>query len=206
MVHAPSDTVLLGYGLLAGAARIVVPPVLDLPLVRAVRGAMFDRLAQSVGVTLSAEARRVLVDLDAPLTGQGFTEQAIRWAAGRFLPGAVAMDVVRNVMRTYGAGALFKRYLEVHRPEPRDPVMDAFEAGRVQRAMRKSLHVLSVEQIRAVAQLVQATFQRARRMPERSMVQRLGDAVVSALADLPAAWVDVLDKNFARNLGAEGCR
>jgi hypothetical protein len=195
------DTVLLSYGLLAGGARVVLPPVVDLPFVRAVRGAMLDRLARTAGVTLTADARRILVDLDEPLTTRGVAEQAVRWAAGRFLPGAAAVDTLRNVMRTYGAGALFLRYLEQHRPEPRDAVIDGIEAAKVQRAMRGALNVVSLEHVRAIGQLLNSTFQAASRVKEHTLAQRYGDALLAALTDLPSAWVDVVDRDFARGLG-----
>jgi hypothetical protein len=200
MPTQPSDTVLLGYGLIAGGARVVLPPVFDLPFVRAVRGAMFDRLSRAAGVTLSADARRILVDLEEPMTTRGFAEQSVRWAAGRLLPGAVVVDVARNVMRTYGAGSLFARYLEVHRIEPRDPVMDGIEAGRVQRAMRGSLQMASLDHLRAMGHVLTATFQSVSRVKETSLAQRYGDAILAAMADVPAAWVTVLDKDFARDL------
>jgi hypothetical protein len=190
------DTVLVAYGLLTGGARAVLPPVWDLPFVRTVRGALFDRLARGAGVTLTAEARRVLADLEEPASGRGVLEQAVRWVAGRFLPGAAVADGTRNVLHTYGAGALFRRYLEAHRPEPRDPVLSGIEAENVRRALRFSISVLSVEHVRAIARLAAATFRDADGASEISLVQRYGDAVVATIAEVPAAWLDVLDEAF----------
>ena len=194
------DTVLVAYGLLTGGGRLFLPPVWDIPFLRTVRGAMYDRQARAASVTITAEARRILVDLEEPTTGRGAVEQVARWAAGRFIPGAAAVDAARNALRTYAAGAIFERYLTRHRAEPRDPVLDGFEAERVRRALREAIDVLSVEHVRAITRLATESFDHARTSKEISIVQRYSDALVTAVAELPNSWVDVIDGSFVRAL------
>lgn len=198
--RALSESAILGYGLLAGGARAILPPVVDLPFVRTLRGAMFDRMARAAGVTLTAEARRTLVDFEEPATSRGALEQALRWAAGRLLPFAGLIDGVRNVVLTYGAGALFRRYLELHRPEPRDPVMAQPEAERVRKAIVTALGVFSAEQARALVHEAMLPVRTVHDSKETSIVQRYGDAAVAAIAELPAAWLDAADAAFRRAL------
>ena len=200
--RAIEDSALVSYGLLAGGVRVFVPPVFDLPFVRAVRGAMFDRLARAAEVTLTAEARRTLVDLEQSSTGRGAAEQALRWVAGRLIPWGPALDTVRNILRTYAAGVLFRRYLDVHRREPKDPVMTAIEAGRVRNALRASIEIASLDHLRAMARIAAESVKGVENSNGLSVVQRYSDVVVSTVAELPMTWVDVLDHEFARLVNA----
>ncbi len=194
------DSVLISYGLLAGGARMMLPPVVDLPFVRAVRGAMFDRLARSANVTLTAEARRKLVEFEEPLSKRGAAEQAIRWAAGRFVPMAGTVDSVRNILRTYASGVLFRRYLEEHRPEPRDPVMSPFEAERVNRAMRSAIDTATMEHLQAISKMAFEAMRNPQASTDTGFLQKYGDALVSSVAELPLTWMNVLDADFVKNL------
>ena len=45
--RAMNEGVLVMYGVLAGGARLVLPPMFDAPLVRTLRAAMFDRMARA---------------------------------------------------------------------------------------------------------------------------------------------------------------
>jgi hypothetical protein len=193
-----SDTAILGYGLLAGGARAVLPAVVDIPVVRTLRGAMFDRMARAAGVTLTAEARRILVDLEEATTKRGAVQQVARWIAGRVVPGAGLVDGARNVALTFGAGALFRRYLDTHRPEPRDPVIGEVEATRLRHAMHRALGVLSLDQVLAWAHEAALPVRTLDESRETSIVQRYSDAIVSTVAELPAAWLESADATFAR--------
>ncbi|MEI8258982.1 MAG: hypothetical protein WCJ30_25210 [Deltaproteobacteria bacterium] len=195
------DSVLISYGLLAGGARLVVPPVMDLPFVRAIRGAMFDRLTREAGVTLSAEARRVLVDFEAPTSKRGATEQAIRWAAGRFVPMAGTVDAVRNILRTYAAGVLFRRYLDEHRSTPRDPVLNGLEAARVQKAMLLAIDAAAMDHVQAISKMAVDAMRNPHAASDAGFVQKYSDALVSTVAELPMSWMEVLDRDFVKALG-----
>jgi len=200
-MDAIPDSVLISYGLIAGGARMIVPPVVDLPFVRAIRGAMFDRLARAASVTLTHEARRMLVDFEEPTSRRGVAEQAIRWAAGRFVPMAGTIDAVRNIMRTYAAGVLFRRYLDEHRGEPRDPVMNAFEAERVHKAMRSAVETATMQHVQAISKLAFEAMKHPQAAADTGFVQRYGDALVSTVAELPMTWMNVLDADFVKALG-----
>ena len=139
--RAQSDSVLAMYGLLAGVARLGLPPLIDIPVVRTLRAAMVDRLARSYGVVLTHGARRILVDIEETATIRGNVTQGVRWVFERFVPGGRAVDAVNNVYRTYGAGLLLRRYFELHRT-PADPVFSEIEAERVRAALRAGLALL----------------------------------------------------------------
>jgi len=202
MTQAPvPDSVLISYGLLAGGVRLAVPAVIDIPFVRAVRGAMFDKLARAAGITLSVEARRVLVDLEDPASGRGVAGQALRWAVGRFVPGGVAMDAFRGVLRTYAAGALFARYLDKHRPEPREPVLSGREAAHVRESLRAAIERATVRHVQAIARVVMDGVRAPHGDRESPIVERWGDALFDTVAELPLTWMNVLDDDFVRTLG-----
>jgi hypothetical protein len=194
------DSVLISYGLLAGGARMLLPPVIDLPFVRAVRGAMFDRLAHTANVTLTSEARRKLVEFEEPMSKRGAAEQAIRWAAGRFVPMAGTLDSVRNILRTYASGVLFRRYLEEHRAEPRDPVMSPFEAERVNKAMRAAIDTATLEHVQAIGKMAFEAMKNPKAAGDAGFLQKYGDALVSSVAELPLTWMNVLDEDFTKAL------
>ncbi len=195
-----SDSVLISYGLIAGGARMIVPPVLDLPFIRAIRGAMFDRLSREAGVTLTAEARRALVDFEAATSKRGATEQAFRWAAGRFVPGASAVDAVRNILRTYAQGVLFRRYLDEHRSPPKDSVLSGLEAGRVQKAMASAIDTATMAHVQAISKMAFDAMRNPHAASDAGFVQKYSDALVSTVAELPMTWMNVLDADFAKAL------
>lgn len=207
----PSTAVLFTYGLFTGAARVVVPPVIDVPFLRAVRGAMFERAARGSQVTLSAEARRVLSDLEMPTTALGVAEQAARWIAGKFLPGAMAFDVVRTVLTTYGAGALFVRYLEQHRGaegHSADPVFDALEAEAVRHGLREAMDLFSPEQGRALVRVLEAVIQAGTSENTRGLPipQRVGEALAVGARELPTQWLAGLEETFTREVALRRAR
>lgn len=196
-----SDSVLISYGLLAGGARLIVPPVIDLPIVQAIRGAMFDRLTREAGVTLTVEARRILVDTDTTMSKRGVAAQAIRWAAGRVIPMAGTVDAVRNILRTYAQGVLFRRYLDEHRRTPHDSVLSGLEAERVYKAMRIAIDTATISHVQAISKMAFDTLRNPHAASDADFVQKYSDALVSTVAELPMTWMTVLDGDFAKALG-----
>ena len=197
--RAQSDSVLAMYGLLAGAARLALPPLVDLPVVRTLRAAMVDRLARSYGVVLTHGARRILVDIEETTTIRGNVTQGIRWAFERFVPGGRAADAVNNVYRTYGAGLLLRRYFEKHRT-PADPVFSEIEAERVRAALRSGLALLETDRAQDLVEAFSLPMRTANEVPNTSILERWGEALAATLAEAPAAWLEVAEKRFLETL------
>jgi len=197
--RAQSDSVLAMYGLLAGAARLALPPLVDLPVVRTLRAAMVDRLARSYGVVLNHGARRILVDIEETTTIRGKVTQGIRWAFERFVPGGRAADAVNNVYRTYGAGLLLRRYFEKHRT-PADPVFSEIEAERVRAALRAGLALLETDRAQDLVEAFSLPMRTANEVPNTSILERWGEALAATLAEAPAAWLEVAEKRFLETL------
>ncbi|MBK6530688.1 MAG: hypothetical protein IPN17_03460 [Deltaproteobacteria bacterium] len=197
--RAQSDSVLAMYGLLAGAARLALPPLVDLPVVRTLRAAMVDRLARSYGVVLTHGARRILVDIEETTTIRGNVTQGIRWAFERFVPGGRAADAVNNVYRTYGAGLLLRRYFEKHRT-PADPVFSEIEAERVRAALRAGLALLETDRAQDLVEAFSLPMRTANEVPNTSILERWGEALAATLAEAPAAWLEVAEKRFLETL------
>ncbi len=190
-----NEGVLVMYGVLAGGARLVLPPMFDVPLVRTLRAAMFDRMARARGVTLTAGARRILVDLEESSTIRGNVTQGFRWLLDRFVPYTRLVDASSNLFRTWGAGALMLRYLAEHRPD-HDPVLGEIEAERVRAGLRAALDVLELDQARAIADEVMLPVRTVHQAPGLSRIERWSEALAATAAELPAAWIDAAEQTF----------
>lgn len=188
------------YGLLAGVARLGLPPMVDTPVVRTLRGAMVDRLARSYGVVLTAGARRILVDIEETATIRGNVTQGVRWVIERFVPGGRAVDAVANLYRTYGAGLLLRRYFETHR-QPADPVFSEIEAERVRAGLRNALRLLEAERAQEIVDAIAIPVRTASDVPAVSTLERWTEAVAATLAEAPAAWLDVAEQRFVETVG-----
>jgi hypothetical protein len=197
--RALNEGVLVMYGVMAGGARFLLPPMFDVPVVRMLRAAMFDRMARAQGVTLTASARRILVDLEESGTIRGNVTQGLRWVIDRLVPYSRLVDASGNLVRTWGAGALMLRYLTTHRPE-QDPVMGEIEAERVRAAMRAALDVLELDQAKAIADEALIPVRTVNDVPGLTRVERWTEALAATAAELPAAWIDAAETTFLATL------
>lgn len=197
--RALQDSVLVMYGMMAGGARLMLPPTVDIPVVRTLRGAMFDRMARAHGVTLTHGARRILVDLEESSTIRGNFTQGLRWAVDRLIPGGRLFDAGANMYRTFGAGLLMRRYFAEHRPS-KDPVLAEIEAERVRVALRAAINVLEADQMRAVADQAMLPVRQVEDARGLSKLERWSEAIVATVAELPAAWLDAADEVFTATL------
>lgn len=197
--RALNEGVLVMYGVLAGGARMLLPPMFDVPVVRTLRAAMFERMARAKGVTLTAGARRILVDLEETGTLRGNVTQGLRWVVDRFVPYSRMVDAAGNLLRTYGAGALMVRYLTQHRPSL-DPVMGEIEAERVRAGLRAALDMLEVEQARAIADAILLPVRTVDDVKTLSRVERWSEAIAATAAELPGAWIDAAEETFLATL------
>ncbi|MEZ4393170.1 MAG: hypothetical protein R3A48_18960 [Polyangiales bacterium] len=197
--RAVNDNVMVMYGLLAGGARLLLPPIVDLPVVRVLRTAMVERLARAHGVTLTAGARRILVDIEQASTIRGNVTQGFRWAVERLVPGGRFFDAGANLFRTWGTGVLLHRYLSEHRAS-KDPVLSEIEAERVRAGLRAALVVLDNDQARAFADEVMLPMRTADDARGLSRLERWGEAAAATVAELPVAWLDAAERTFVETV------
>lgn len=131
----------LGTYTALGAVSGVVPlPWVPDAIVRRIRGALVHDLTSRHGLSLTPEARRVLVepggDPAQSLLKQGVTFAATR-VLGRFGP-LVLLGPLRTALGTFVLGHLLQRYLETVRID-RSVRLDVEEARRVRRAIDQAL-------------------------------------------------------------------
>src|SRR5438270_284865 len=132
----------LGTYTVLGAATGIVPlPWIPDAMVRRVRGALVHDLTARHGLSLTPEARAILVEpsgSDGPrgVVSQGLTFVVTR-VLGRFGPLAF-LPPVRSAMGTWVLGHLLQRYLETARTQ-RSVRIDVEEARRVRRAIDQAM-------------------------------------------------------------------
>lgn len=132
----------LGTYTVLGAMTGVVPlPWIPDVMVRRIRGALVHDLTARHGLSLTPEARAVLVEPAGTEGPRGVLRQGVIFAAtrvlGRFGPLA-AVSPVRSALGTFVLGHLLQRYLETARTQ-RAIRIDVEEARRVRRAIDQAL-------------------------------------------------------------------
>jgi uncharacterized protein (DUF697 family) len=204
---ARSETRWLAYGAISAALQRVLPPFVDEPFLRSVRGAMVDRVAKEAGVTLTAEARKLLASLEDPMSSRGRVERGARWLLARVVPGLGVVNSTLHLMSTFTAGALLRRYLARRPKSETGSVIDGFEATRVRRALKVALDFATAEHARGLLSAVgaaagaavdgshprEATGGKARALAERAL-----HAVDAGASAIPVAWIDAVEPIFWR--------
>lgn len=180
------------YTLLGAGAGVVPLPWVPDAIVRRVRGALVHDLTSRHGLSLTPEARSVLIEpgADGPqsLFRQGVTF-AITRALGRFGPLAM-LGPLRTALGTFVLGHLLHRYLETARME-RSARIDVDEARRVRRAIdQATLDVLTTDGRAARENLPLS--------PDdlRDPTTRIIDGVLISVASAPAWLLRRLDAAF----------
>lgn len=184
----------LGTYTILGAACGVVPlPWIPDATVRRVRGALVHDLTARHGLSLTPEARNVLVEPAGTEGPRGFVSQGMKFAVtrvlGRFGPFAL-ISPVRSAMGTFVLGHLLTRYLEIARTQ-RSVRIDVEEARRVRRAIDQAmLYALTTE---ARPSREDPPFP-----PEdlREPNEQLVDGVLISIANMPGWLVRRLDAAF----------
>jgi hypothetical protein len=132
----------LGTYTMLGAATGVVPlPWVPDVMVRRLRGALVHDLASRHGLSLTPEARTVLVDAAGSDGAKSYLKAGVVFAAtrvlGRFGPLAL-LGPVRTALGTFVLGHLVERYLETVR-STRSLRIEVDEARRVREAIDRAL-------------------------------------------------------------------
>jgi uncharacterized protein (DUF697 family) len=184
----------LGTYTILGAACGVVPlPWIPDATVRRVRGALVHDLTSRHGLSLTPEARAVLVEPAGSEGPRGFLSQGVTFAItkvlGRFGPFAL-IPPVRSALGTFVLGHLLTRYLETARTA-RSVRIDVEEARRVRRAIDQAmLYALTTEAL--------PSREDAPIPPEdlREPNEQLVDGVLVSIANMPGWLVRRLEAAF----------
>jgi uncharacterized protein (DUF697 family) len=176
----------LGTYTVLGAASGVVPlPWVPDAMVRRVRGALVHDLTSRSGLSLTPEARTVLVEPNGTEGPRGFFSQGVTFALTRVLGrvGPLALlPPVRSAIGTFVLGHLLQRYIDMARTE-RSLRIDVEEARRVRRAIDQALlYALTTEPARSR--------ENAPFAPEdlRDHTTQVVDGVLVSVASLPG-WL-----------------
>jgi hypothetical protein len=188
----------LGTYTMLGAVSGVVPlPWVPDAMVRRVRGALLQDLTARHGLSLTPEAREILVEPGGAEGPQSYMKQGMTFAITRVLGriGPLAMlGPVRTALGTFVLGHLFERYLDTAR-RLRSIRIDAEEARRIRRAIDQSLiYALTTEGTRSR--------ENAPFGPEdlRDSTTQVVDGVLISLASAPGWLVRRLDAAFDETL------
>lgn len=132
----------LGTYTVLGAATGIVPlPWIPDAMVKRVRGALVHDLCARHGLSLTPEARAMLIEPGGSDGPRGVVSQGVTFVVtrvlGRFGPLAL-IPPVRSALGTWVLGHLLQRYLETARTQ-RSVRIDVEEARRVRRAIDQAM-------------------------------------------------------------------
>ena len=181
------------YTVLGAVCGIVPLPWIPDATVRRVRGALVHDLTSRHGLSLTHEARTILVEPNGTEGPRGFLKQGATFAISRVL-GRVGpfafIPPVRSALGTYVLGHLLQRYLETARTV-RAVRIDVEEARRVRRAIDQAL-------IYALTTEANGSREDAPFAPEdlRNNGEQLVDGVLISIASMPGGLVRRLDAAF----------
>ncbi|MCL2723162.1 MAG: hypothetical protein FWD69_01875 [Polyangiaceae bacterium] len=129
------------YTILGAASGIVPLPWVPDAMVRRIRGALVHDLASRHSLSLTPEARAVLVEPGGPNGTRGLLSQGVTFVTTKMLGrmGPLAMiPPARSALGTFVLGYLFARYLETAR-SARSIRVEVEEARRIRRAIDQAL-------------------------------------------------------------------
>lgn len=184
----------LGTYTVLGAACGVVPlPWIPDATVRRVRGALVYDLTSRHGLSLTKEARAMLVEPAGSEGPRGLLAQGATFAITRVLGriGPLAfIPPVRSALGTYALGHLLQRYLETGR-SVRSTRIDVEEARRVRRAIDQALVYSLTTEAKPSREDPPASSEDLRESTEQVI-----DGVLISVAGLPGWLVRRLDAAF----------
>ena len=181
------------YTVLGAVCGIVPLPWVPDATVRRVRGALVHDLTSRHGLSLTHEARTILVEPNGTEGPRGFLKQGATFAISRVL-GRVGpfafIPPVRSALGTYVLGHLLQRYLDTARTV-RAVRIDVEEARRVRRAIDQAL-------IYALTTEARGSREDPPFAPEdlRDNSEQIVDGVLITIASMPGWLVRRLDAAF----------
>jgi len=181
------------YTMLGGATGIVPLPWIPDAMAKRVRGALVHDLTSRHGLSLTPEARNVLVEPGGGDGPRGVVSQGLMFAVtrilGRFGPLA-AIAPVRSALGTFVLGHLLQRYLDGARAV-RAVRIDVEEARKVRRAIDQALLYAITTDPRGAKEDVPIP-------PEdlREQSTQIVDGVIISMASLPGWFLRRLDAAF----------
>jgi uncharacterized protein (DUF697 family) len=181
------------YTILGGATGIVPLPWVPDAIARRVRGALVHDVTSRFGLSLTPEARQVLVEPGGGDGPRGVISQGVTFAVtrvlGRFGPLA-AVAPVRSALGTFVLGHLLQRYLDGAR-SARAVRIDVEEARKVRRAIDQAL-------IYALTTEARGSREDTAIPPEdlRDQSTQIIDGVIISMASLPGWFLRRLDAAF----------
>lgn len=184
----------LGTYTILGAACGVVPlPWIPDATARRVRGALVHDLTSRHGLSLTPEARTLLVEPNGAEGPRGLLSQGARFAVtrvlGRFGPLALIAPV-RSALSTYVLGHLLQRYLETSRTA-RTLRIDVEEARRLRRAVDQAFLYALTTEARPSREDGPHSLEDLRHQSEQVV-----DGVLISIASMPGWLVRRLDAAF----------
>jgi uncharacterized protein (DUF697 family) len=184
------------YTLLGGATGIVPLPWVPDVIVRRIRGALIHDLTTRHGLSITPEARTILVDAGGG-SDRGVVNQGVKFAVtrvlGRLGPLA-ALGPLRSALGTFALGHLLQRYLDTAR-RPGPVRIDVEEARRIRQAIDQ-----------AIVYAVTTEGKGARDVPPfapedlRDGTTQFIDGIVISIASAPGWLVRRLDAAFDETL------
>jgi hypothetical protein len=181
------------YTLLGAAGGLVPLPWIPDAIGRSVRGALVHDVTARHGLTLTADARTVLVEPNGTEGPRGLLEQGTSFAVSRVLGrlGPLAfLGPARAAFGTFALGHLLHRYVEHARTEHSHRI-DVEEARWVRRAIDQSL-------IAALTSDARASHEDAAHSPEelRTRTEQIVDGVLISMASMPGWLVRRIEAAF----------
>jgi len=185
------------YTVLGGVTGVVPLPWVPAIIAKRVRGALVHDLASRHGLSVTPEARKILVE--GADVQRSYVKTGVSFALGRVLGrlGPLAMlGPVRSALTTFVLGHLFERYLETARTT-RAVRIDVDEARRLRRAIDQALvYALTTEGKEAAEDRPFGA------EDLRDSTTQLVDGVFLSAASLPGWLVRRLDAAFDETLAS----
>ena len=187
------------YTMLGAASGIVPLPWVPDAIVRRVRGALVHDLTARHGLSLTPEARAVLIEPSGGDGTKGYVQQGVAFAVtrvlGRFGPLGM-LGPFRTALGTFVLGHLLERYLDTARVA-RSVRIDVEEARRVRRAIDQAL-------IYALTTEGKGSRENPPFAPEdlRDQTTQIVDGVLISIASAPGWLVRRLDAAFDETLAS----
>jgi len=190
----------LGTYTAIGAATGIVPlPWIPDAIVRRVRGALVHDLTSRHGLSVTPEARKILISPGGAEGPRSFFRQGATFAVtrvlGRFGPLAM-LGPVRTALGTFVLGHLMARYLDMFRVT-RSARIDTEEAAKIRRAMDQAL-------IYALTTEGRGGRENPPLPPDdmRDQTTQVIDGVIISMASAPAWLVRRLEAAFDETISA----